>query len=141
MSSQKIRILIADDHSLVRKSIRVLLESQSDMEVVGTAVNGQEAVKLAQDNTPDIIIMDITMPEMDGIHATERIRALNLPAQVILFSMNVNAVLVQQAVKKGVSGYVLKQHAAKELPQAIRTVLHGQRYFSPSIPLTYFPSV
>lgn len=139
MSPEKIRILIADDHSLVRKSIRILLESQNDMEVVGTAVNGQEAVLLAQAQTPDVIIMDITMPEMDGIHATERIRALNLSVQVILFSMNVNAVLVQQAVKKGVNGYVLKQHAAKELPQAIRSVQHGNHYFSPSIPSNYFP--
>ena len=140
MSSQKIRILIADDHSLVRKSIRVLLESQKDMEVVATAVNGQEAVQLAQDHAPDIIVMDINMPQMDGIHATERIRALNLPSRVILFSMNVSAVLIQQAIKKGVSGYVMKQDAVKELPKAIRTVQQSLRYFSPSIPTNYFPS-
>lgn len=140
MLPEKIRVLIADDHSLVRKSIRALLESQGDIEVVATAVNGQEAISFAQDYTPDIIVMDVSMPQIDGIHATERIRQLNLATQVIILSMHVNAVLVKQAVKKGASGYILKQHASNELPQAIRAVREGKIYLSPAIPLAYLPS-
>ena len=140
MSLEKIRVLIADDHNLVRQSIRALLESQGDMEVVGTAVDGQEAISLAQNQTPDVIVMDVSMPQVDGIHATESIRKLNLATQIIILSMHVNAVLVKQAMKKGASGYILKQHASNELPQAIRTVLEGHIYLSPSIPPSYLPS-
>ena len=140
MALKKIRVLIADDHSLVRKSIRALLESQGDMEVVGTAVDGQEAISLAQNQEPDVIVMDVSMPQIDGIHATERIRKMNLGAQVVILSMHVNAVLVKQALKKGASGYILKQHASAELPQAIRNVLRGKIYLSSAIPSDYLPS-
>lgn len=139
MTESKIRVLIADDHSLVRNSIRALLESQEDIEVVGTAVNGQEAITLAQTYAPDVIVMDISMPQMDGIHATERIKELHLSARVVILSMHVNAVLVKQAIKKGAKGYILKQHASNELPIAVRTVKQGEVYLSPSIPSNYLP--
>ena len=140
MSTEKIRVLIVDDHGLVRKSIRALLESQGDMEVVAMAVNGQEAISFAQNHTPDVIVMDISMPQVDGIHATERIRQLGLEPRVIILSMHVNAVLIKQAINKGASGYILKQHASNELPQAIRAVRGGQTYVSPAIPSAYLPT-
>ena len=139
MSTEKIRVLIVDDHGLVRKSIRALLESQGDMEVVATAEDGQEAILFAQNYTPDVIVMDISMPQVDGIHATERIRKLDLAPHVIILSMHVNAVLIKQAINNGASGYILKQHASNELPQAIRAVRQGKTYLSPAIPFAYLP--
>jgi DNA-binding NarL/FixJ family response regulator len=139
MSPEKIRVLIADDHTLVRKSICALLESQGDMEVVGTAVDGQEAITLAQTHIPDVIVMDVSMPQVDGIHATEFIRKHELASQVIILSMHVNAVLVKQALNKGAKGYILKQHAFNELPQAIRAIRQGETYLSPAIPAAYLP--
>jgi DNA-binding NarL/FixJ family response regulator len=83
--------------------------------------------------------MDISMPLLDGIHATERIRKLGLAPSVIILSMHVNAVLIKQAINKGARGYILKQHAANELPKAIRAVRKGQTYLSPAIPFAYLP--
>lgn len=134
----KTRVLVVDDHSLVRRSIQALIDSQADMMVVGTAVDGLEAVSQAEALRPAVVVMDISMPGLDGIHATARIVDAQLPTQVIILSMNSNAVLVRQALKCGAKGYILKQYAADELPQAIRDVARGNTFFSPAIPDVYF---
>lgn len=127
---RKIRVVIADDHTLVRKNIKALLETQSDMEVIGTAENGEEALNLVNQLLPDVVVMDIAMPKMNGILALERIQALHTPAQIIILSMYAMPMLVQQALKKGARAYVLKERANDELPQAIRSIQRGELYLS-----------
>lgn len=134
-----IRILVADDHALVRESIRAILSSQDDMEIVATAADGNEAVRLAQYHHPDVVVMDISMPSMDGIHATELIRQSQTNTNVVILSMHVNAALVQQALRMGARGYVLKRRATEELPQAIRSAVSGDVFLSPAIPSSFLP--
>lgn len=126
MSQQYIRILIADDHESVRRSLEAMVALESDMEVVGTAVNGREAIQVAQASQPDVIVMDLSMPEMDGITATGRIKSLGLSAQVIILSMHHDRVLVKQANKHGASAYIMKQRANSELIPAIRAAKAGK---------------
>ncbi len=134
-----IRILIADDHALVRESIRAILASQGDMEIVATAGDGNEAVQLAMVYQPDVVVMDISMPSMDGLHATELIHRAREATNIIILSMHVNAALVQQALRMGARGYVLKRRATDELPEAIRAAVQGQVFLSPAIPPSYLP--
>lgn len=129
MTEPLIRILIVDDHEVVRKSVRAMLEREPDMQVVGTAVDGLEAVHLAQTINPDIIIMDVSMPELDGIRAAAKIKALGITAQIIMLSMHHNSTLVQQARKEGVAGYILKQQANSDLIPAIRATYDGEHSF------------
>ena len=133
-----IRILIADDHALVRESIRAILANQRDMEIVGTAGDGSEAVELALTHQPDVVVMDISMPSMDGLHATELIHRAQ-DTNVVILSMHVNAALVQQALRMGARGYVLKRRATEELPDAIRAAMQGEVYLSPAIPPSFLP--
>lgn len=132
-----IRILIADDHALVRESIRAILANEGDMEIVATAGNGDEAVQLALSYHPDVVVMDISMPSMDGLHATELIHQASENTNIVILSMHVNAALVQQAFRMGARGYVLKRRATDELPLAIRTAVQGQTFLSPAIPPSY----
>jgi DNA-binding NarL/FixJ family response regulator len=134
-----IRILIADDHALVRESIRAILASQGDMEIVATAGDGNEAVQLAMAHQPDVVVMDISMPSMDGLHATELIHRAQEETSIIILSMHVNAALVQQALRMGARGYVLKRRATDELPEAIRAAVQGQVFLSSAIPPSYLP--
>ena len=134
-----IRILIADDHALVRESIRAILANQGDMEIVATAGDGNEAVQLAMTHQPEVIVMDISMPIMDGLHATELIHRAQSTINIVILSMHVNAALVQQALRMGARGYVLKRRATDELPEAIRAAVQGQVFLSPAIPPSYLP--
>ena len=134
-----IRILIADDHALVRESIRAILANEGDMEIVGTAGDGNEAVQLAMTYQPDVVVMDISMPSMYGLHATELIHRAQESTNIIILSMHVNAALVQQALRMGARGYVLKRRATDELPEAIRAAVQGQVFLSPAIPPSYLP--
>jgi DNA-binding NarL/FixJ family response regulator len=129
-----IHVLIAEDHSLVRRSIRALLENADGIQVVGEAENGEQAVALTEKLQPDVVVMDISMPQMDGIQATERIHASKSQAHVIILSMYGNTNLIKQALQKGASGYLLKRSATEELVKAIRTASRGEIYLSPSIP-------
>lgn len=133
-----IRILIADDHALVRESIRAILANQGDMEIIGTAGDGSEAVQLALAHRPDVVVMDISMPSMDGLHATELIHRAQ-DTNIVILSMHVNAALVQQALRMGARGYVLKRRATEELPDAIRAAMQGEVYLSPAIPPSFLP--
>lgn len=128
-----IRVVIADDHHLVRQGICKLIDSVDDIEVIGEAASGREAVDLVKELQPEVIIMDIGMPRLDGGQATEQIVSLNLPTQVVILSMHSDPVLAQQLLREGAKGYLLKDSLAEELPLAIRAAFQGKMYLSPAI--------
>ncbi|OGL00803.1 MAG: DNA-binding response regulator [Candidatus Rokubacteria bacterium RIFCSPHIGHO2_12_FULL_73_22] len=129
---KKIRVLIADDHSVVRVGLRTLLESEPDMMVVGQAGNGAAAVAAAQELRPDVVVMDISMPEMDGLEATRRIRALCPATQVVILTVHAQERYLFPVLKAGGSGYVLKSTVDTELVNAIRIVAQGGAFLYPS---------
>jgi len=128
-----IHVLIAEDHLMVREGIRALLEKAGDIHVMGEASNGQEAIEMTEALKPDVLIMDIMMPRMNGIQAAENIRELKLPTYILLLSMYSDEGFVHQALQYGVKGYVLKSSVSDELLQAVRIVAGGKTYFSGSI--------
>ena len=129
----RIRILIADDHDVVRSGLLVLLRSLTDCSVVGEAVNGEEAVRLALERKPDVILMDISMPVMDGIEATTRILEQQPDARVIILSVHEDEEYVHRILKAGARGYVLKNAGRKDIARAVRAAVSGERFFSPGI--------
>jgi len=128
-----IRVFLADDHQIVREGLRTLLEKQPGMEVVGEAKTGREAVQLVQGLLPHVIIMDIGMPDLNGIEATRQIVAKTQSVKVIALSMHSDRRFVVEMLKAGASGYLLKDSAFKELAQAIRAVMVNRVYLSPKI--------
>jgi DNA-binding NarL/FixJ family response regulator len=128
-----IQLLIAEDHSMVRAGIRALLERNKDLKIIGEAANGQEAVEMAAELSPQVLLMDIMMPRLNGIQAAERICQLKLPVHILLFSMYADAGLVRQALQSGALGYVLKTSVGEELVQAVRAVAQGHMYLSKPI--------
>lgn len=128
-----IRVLIADDHHLVRQGIRALLEQADDIVVVGEADNGQTAFELAQQLLPDILLLDIAMPRLNGIQVVDKLNTFSMEMKCILLSMYSDEALINQALSKGVKGYLLKRSVAEELLLAIRSVYHGEAYLSPPI--------
>lgn len=118
--------MVVDDHEIVRMSIMAMLAREPTIKVVGTATNGREAIQLAQEIEPDVMVMDISMPELDGIRATGEIKALGIPTQVVLLSMHQNDILIQQARKNGVAAFVAKQNANRNLIPAIRAANEGR---------------
>lgn len=128
-----IRVVVADDHHLVREGIRALLEKAEGVQVIGEAADGQEAVEKVKGLSPDLIIMDISMPRLDGIQATEQIRKLDTPTEIIILSMHSKSSIVQQVLRKGAKGYLLKSSISEELLLAIQAASRGEVYLSPSI--------
>lgn len=128
-----IRILIADDHKIVLDGLKVLLEAQSDMEIVAQATNGREAVKLARKQKPDMVIIDVAMPDLNGLEAMRQILSDNPATKVIALSMHSDRRYVTGMLSAGASGYILKHCAFEELSRAIHTVLSDQVYLSPAI--------
>ena len=128
-----IRVVIADDFPAVRRSIRTLLERMKDIEVVGEAVNGREAVERVEQMAPDVVVMDVSMPQMDGIEATERIYQSGSPTRVLMVSVYKDASLVRQALEKGARGYMLKDSLFERLGMAISMVVAGQTYLDDEI--------
>jgi DNA-binding NarL/FixJ family response regulator len=128
-----IRVLLVEDHALVRAGLRALLERAGDINVLGEASNGQEGVELTRELKPDVVIMDIMMPRLNGIQAAEHIQSMKLSAQVLLLSMYSEEGLVHQALQSGAKGYVLKTSVSEELLQAVRTVARGETYLSSAI--------
>lgn len=124
-----VKVLVVDDHEQTRRQLAALIEAQPDMEVVGKAANGSEAIGMAQATLPDVVIMDVVMPVLDGIRAASAIRALDKAPLVIMLSMHHSAMLVDQARRNGASGYLQKHLVAFELVSAIRLVFQGQHVF------------
>ncbi|MBK8821497.1 MAG: response regulator transcription factor [Anaerolineales bacterium] len=125
-----IRILLAEDHIMVRAGLRALLERAKEITIIGEASNGQEAITMAADLKPDVLVMDIMMPRLNGIQAAEQIRSMKLPVHILLLSMYSDAGLVHQALQSGVKGYVLKTSVSEELLWGIHAVSRGETYLS-----------
>jgi DNA-binding NarL/FixJ family response regulator len=126
----KIRVLIADDHAMIRDGLAALLRGDEDIEIAGTAADGREALRLARELRPDVIVMDIAMPELNGVEAMRELHARSPEARVLILSMFSTLEHVQQAFNAGASGYLLKESAGAELKNAIEQVHSGRRYLS-----------
>jgi DNA-binding NarL/FixJ family response regulator len=133
MSMRPIRILLADDHALVRAGIRALVQKVEGLEVVGEASNGREAFRLVRSVEPDVVLMDVAMPELNGLDAIPRILQHDPKIAVIILSMHATREYVLRALQAGAAGYVLKNAAVDELETAIRTVARGDKYLTPAI--------
>lgn len=128
-----IRVFLADDHAVVRDGLRFVLESQGDISVVGDAADGRLTVREVQRLRPDVVIMDIAMPEMNGIEATQQIRDTCSSTQVVILSMHATAEHIFRALQAGAKGYLLKESAGRELVEAVRAVCASRRYVSQGI--------
>ena len=128
-----IKVLLADDHQIIRDGLRSLLTNEPDIEVVGEANDGRATVEMTQRLKPDIVVMDITMPGLNGIEATRQVRAISSDIKVLALSMHADKRFVAGVLHAGASGYVLKNCAFRELIQAIHTVAVNQTYLSPTI--------
>ncbi len=129
----KIRILIADDHNIVREGVRMILTSQEDFEVVGEASTGREALEQARSLQPDVVVMDISMPDMTGIQATEKIRKELPSVQVLGLTMHEEDSYVFELLRVGAAGYVLKRAAAEDLVSGVRAAHRGEAFLYPSV--------
>lgn len=127
----KIRVVLADDHTVLRAGLKALINSEPDMEVVGEAANGREAVELAERLRPDVVVMDIGMPDMNGLDATRAISRRELPSRVLVLTMHAEEQYLLQVLQAGGSGYVLKRSADTELMDAIRAVHRGEAFLYP----------
>ena len=130
---KKLRILLADDHVVMRKGLRALLERQSNLEIVGESENGRETIDLAASLIPDVVVMDVGMPVLNGIEATKTIVAQNPQISVVILSMHVDEAYVMRALKAGARGYLLKDSAPADLMSAIRAVSQKKSFFSPKV--------
>jgi DNA-binding NarL/FixJ family response regulator len=133
VTARVIRVLVADDHMIVRTGIRHVLESESDIEVVGEAGSGSEAISLASELRPDVVVLDISMPDQSGLEVAARLRSAVGATRVLILSMHDNAEYVLESVRAGAHGYLLKDTAATELRNAVRAVCRGESYFSPPV--------
>jgi len=133
VETKRIRILLADDHNIMRRGLRLLLERQPGFEVVGEAADGRQAAERAEGTKPDVVVLDIAMPNMSGIEAAQRIRASLPQAAIVILSMHSDEGYVLRALKAGAKGYLLKDSAESDLIEAIRAVSEGKAFFSPEI--------
>ncbi len=131
--NRRIRILLADDHAVVRQGFKMILGAQPEMEIVGEAGNGREAVEAAGKLRPDVVVMDVAMPELNGVEATRRIVQSSPHTRVLALSMHKDAVYVREVLRAGARGYLLKDAPAGDLLSAVRSVASGEGYLSPAI--------
>jgi DNA-binding NarL/FixJ family response regulator len=130
---KKLRILLADDHKIVREGLRTLINSQPDMQVVGEAANGKEVLVKARELKPDVVVMDLSMPELNGLQATERLKAERPEMKVVALTAHEDESYLRQLCKVGAAGYVLKRSAGDELVKAIGTVAKGGVHYEASL--------
>lgn len=128
-----IRILLADDHAMVRQGFRMILSAQPDMEIIGEAGNGKEAVEMTAKLLPDVIVMDVAMPELNGIEATRKIIAALPRSRILALSMHKDSVYVREILRAGARGYLLKDSIDSDLLAAVRAVAKGEGYLSPAV--------
>jgi two-component system, NarL family, response regulator NreC len=130
---KKLRIMLAEDHLTVREGIKLLINSQPDMEVIGEVGDGSAAVREAQKLLPDIVVMDVSMPKLNGLKATKRLKMASPDVKVLTLTRHTDDAYLQQLIESGASGYVLKQSAPTELIRAIRTVADDKNYLDPAL--------
>jgi len=130
---KRIRILLADDHAVVRQGFKMILSAQPDMEIVGEAGNGREAVELAEKLRPEVVVMDVSMPELNGIEATRRLASSTPHTRVVALSVHKDSVYVREILRAGARGYLLKESVAGDLVAAVRAVASGEGYLSPAV--------
>lgn len=129
----KLRVLLADDHEMMREGLKLLVNGQSDMETVAEADNGRSAIMLAQKLKPDVVVMDISMPELNGLKATEQLKKLSPETKVLTLTRHADDAYLRQLLNAGASGYLLKKSAASELVRAIRSIAAGDTYLDPAM--------
>jgi two-component system response regulator NreC len=129
----KLQILLAEDHETIRDGLKLLVNSQPDMEIVAEADNGRVALQLAQEFLPDVVVMDVSMPELNGLQATKKLKQKCPQVKVLALTRHTDTGYLQQLLQAGASGYVLKQSKSAELLRAIRAVAAGQTYLDPAI--------
>ena len=130
---KKIQILLVDDHTMVRQGLKVLLEAEPDMAIVGEAETGRQAVQMTKQLQPDVVVMDVTMPDLNGLEATRQIMKENPQAKVLVLSAYNEDEYVLQLTEAGASGYLLKQTAAMDLIKGVRETAKGNAFFSPAV--------
>jgi DNA-binding NarL/FixJ family response regulator len=130
---KRVRVLLADDHKIVREGLRLLIDSQPDMKVVGEAANGREALDKAKKLKPDVVVMDLTMPELNGLQATERLRLERPEVKVVALTAHEDESYLRQLCKAGATGFVLKRSAGDELIQALGTVARGGVHYEATL--------
>ncbi len=128
-----IKVLIADDHAIVRAGLRTLIESEPSLELVGEATGGYETIELIDKTKPDILVLDISMPDIDGIAVTKKLKSQDKDVRILILTIHDDKALLREALKSGASGYVLKHAAEKELISAIQIVMRGDMYVEPSM--------
>ena len=126
-------VVLADDHPVVRAGLRALLEAEEDLQVLGVADHGLETVRLVERLKPHVLVVDLVMPQMNGLEVARRIAAEGLPTRVVVLTMHANDAYVEEALRSGALGFVLKEASDTELVEAVRTVAAGRRYMSPSL--------
>ena len=133
MSDAPIRVLVADDQALMRTGFRMILDAQDDIEVVGEAIDGADAIRRFEALSPDVVVMDVRMPTMDGIEATRRLAALERPARVLILTTFDLDDYVYEALRAGASGFLLKDRPPEELVAAVRVIAAGEALLAPSV--------
>ena len=126
------KILLAEDHAIVRKGIRALIEDTQNFEIIGEAENGKDAVKMVKDLKPDIVVMDISMPKLNGLEATERIKKEFPATDVLILTRHTKKKYIFKIIESGASGYIVKKAAPDQLKIALQAISEGEKYFSPS---------
>jgi two-component system response regulator NreC len=127
------RVVIADDHAIVRGGLRALIHDEIDLDLVGEAAGGYEAIDLVQKNHPDVLVLDISMPDMDGLSVIRKLKPDFPELHILILTLHEDEALVKEAIKAGASGYILKRAAETELISAIQVILRGDMYIDPSM--------